>query len=521
MRTRVSFVFKALALAAAASLAACNGGGSSSGGGGAIPPPPSSSNVLTTIVGVGDSITAGEQAGGLLGSTTMPDPIYPGINVPPTQESGWWSQFYMAATGTTYVSMANPATSVLPLIAAPGLGNQLVPNNSAVTGIRLPFLPLSNTPAYPGHGCDTFNKAAYARATSSTTRMNPQTLPNDVAVPGITLHEAATMYQPNSPTCSPIPGAPAAILGLQQLFSESAYFYPVLSSFATVNPLTELNAALYKHPTLTTVLLGPNDVLHFAFSGGAFTGSDNAVQAQADMTSIVTTLQRAGSAVVVANVPNVLQLPFYFSVATPPSAQACQLQNFMICDLETLGVPPANAAAATAAVAAKYNLGSTGYLTIQGFLAEVTASPQFSADLDALAGGNGLGSMYVTPAFAAAIQSENDAIDTGIAAAVKATGVPLVDLRTIDSDIATGNVADPAAAAALTVNPGKCCSLAFLGGLLSFDGLHPSNTGYALIADAFIQAVDTKYGTTIAPISPAAVYNGTGAIPFPDPYAQH
>ena len=519
MRTRVSIVFKALALAAAASLAACNGGGSSSTGGGAIPPPPSSSNVLTTIVGVGDSITAGEQSGGLLGDGSLADPFYPGINVPPTQESGWWSQFYMAAKGTTYVSMADPATSVLPLISKPGLGNQLVPNNPVATGVQLPFLPLSS--ALPGHGCDAFNKAAYSQSASSTTRLNPQTLPNDVAVPGITLHEAATMYQPNSPTCSPIPGAPPAILGLQQLFSEAAYFYPVLAPFATVNPLTELNAALSKHPTLTTVMLGPNDVLHFAFSGGAFTGSDNAAQAQADMTNIITTLQRSGSAVVVANVPNVLQLPFYFSVATPPAPQACQLQNYMICDLESLGVPAANAQAATAAVAAKYNLGTTGYLTLQGFLAEVSANPQFSADLDALAGGNGLGSMYVTPAFATAIQNENDAINTGIAAAAAATGVPLVDLRAIDNDIATYNLADPAAKQALLINPGKCCSLAFLGGLLSFDGLHPSNTGYALIADGFIQAVDAKYGTTIAPIDPAAVYNGTGAIPFPDPYAQH
>lgn len=514
----VSLVFKTLALLAAASLAACNGGGSSSSS--PIPKPPSGNTVLTNIVGVGDSVTAGEQAGGVLGDTTMPDPFYANaINVPPTQESGWWSQFYMAATNTTYASMANPATSVLPLIKQPGLSNQLVPNNPAVTGVQLPFLPLSQ--AIAGHGCDSFNKAAYAKSTFSATLMNPAVKPKDIAIPGLTLHEAATMYQPPSPTCTPIPGAPPTIIGLQNLLSESEYYYPVLGNYSSSGPVTELSAALSLKPTLTTVLLGPNDVLHFAFSGGAFTGSDNATQAQADMTAVITSLQKAGSAVVVANVPNVLEEPFYFSIATPPSAQACQLQNFMICDLESMGVPAANAAAAVSAVATQYNLGTTGYLTLQGFLAEVSANPQFSANLDQLAGGSGLGSMYVTPALATAIQNENDAINAGISAAATATGVPLVDLRAVNHDIATGNVQDPAAAQALTVNPGKCCSLAFLGGLQSFDGLHPSNTGYAFIADAFIQAVDAKYGTAIAPIDPKAVYNGTGAIPFPDPYAQH
>ncbi len=393
----------------------------------------------------------------------MADPFYPGLNVPPGQESGFWSQLYMQATGTSYLAMANPATSVLPLIKQPGLGNQLVPNNSAVTHVALPFLPLSQ--AIAGHGCDAFNKAAYAPSTFAATRLNATSQPKDVAVPGLTLHEAATLYQPPSPTCTPIAGAPATILGLQQLLSESETFYPVLGTFASVQPTTELNAALSLHPSLTTVWLGANDVLHYAFSGGAFTGADDASQAQADLTHIITSLQQAGSAVVVANIPNVLQTPFYFSVATPPALAACQLQNFLVCDVESLGVPPSNAAAIVSGIAAQYNLGTTGYLTLQGFLAELQASPQFSADLNALAGGNGLGSMYVTPAFAANIQNENDAINSGIAAAATATGVPLVDVKAFTSDIATGNTGDPYAAQALSVNPGKCCSLAFLGGL--------------------------------------------------------
>ena len=69
----------------------------------------------------------------------------------------------------------------------------------------------------------------------------------------------------------------------------------------------------------------------------------------------------------------------------------------------------------------------------------------------------------------------------------------------------------------MPINPPKCCSLAFLGGLLSFDGLHPSNTGYALIANAFIGTIDAGYGQTVAPLSTAQIF----AIYSTDPYAQH
>lgn len=518
MRTHVSLVFKTLALVAAASLAACGGGGSSSTP--SIPITPTGSTVLNNIVGVGDSLTAGYQSGGFLGDTTLADPFYPGLNVPAGQESGWWSEFYMAATGANYTTMANPATSVLPLIAKPGLSDQLVPNNPAVTGVPLPFLPLSK--AIAGHGCDAFSKAGYSLSTYGATRMNAASNPKDLGVPGITLHEAITMYQPNEATCAPLPG-PTSVL--QPLLSEAGPFYPVLGSYAaTVSPLTMLNVALAQKPTLTTVWLGANDVLHFAFSGGQFTAVDTTVaQVQADMTQIITSLQKAGSAVVVANLPNVLQTPFFFQIAMPTSAQQCSLQANLYCLLVSplLNVPAANAAAIVSGIDTQYKLGTTGYITLEGVIAELTASPQFSANLDTLAGGNGNGSMYVTPALATAVQTENDTLNTGINAAASATGVPLVDVKTVFTDIYTGNTADPLAAQALTVNPGKCCSLAYYGGLLSFDGLHPSNTGYALIADMFIQAVDTKYGTTVAPISPAAVYNGTGPIPFPDPYAQH
>ena len=538
MRNRYVFSLKALALVAAASLAACSGGSSSSSSTTTIPTAPNNTGKVTAnIVGIGDSLTEGFQADGVIGQTGVADPLLAGLGlpasaqvVPPSEESGFWSQFYMQATGATYATMANPATSPLALIANPGLGNMLIPANPALTG-GVPFAPIGKITNQTTCQIDT---PAYTASTAASVRLNPATQNKDLGVGGMTMHEALTLYNPPVPSCSIPSGIPAQIAGLYQLLdSESFDFYPVVEPYLTsVTPPTTLNIAASLHPTLATVFLGANDVLHFAFSGGQLTAVDNAQEAQADMTTIITTLEKAGADVVVSNVPDVLNSPFFLSIAIPggaatPNAAACLAPPYAIqpnafCTLVGLNLPgltPATIAGALSGIATKYNLGTTGYITFGGLTSELSASTPFNADLDSGVPGQGLGNMYVTPALATSIQAENDAINTGINAAITATGAAKVDLKTVSDDLYNGTFTDPYVAQAFSVNPGHCCTLAYGGGLVSSDGLHFSNTGYALLANAFIDSVNAKYGTTIPDISLASVNKGTGAIPFPDPYA--
>jgi hypothetical protein len=44
---------------------------------------------------------------------------------------------------------------------------------------------------------------------------------------------------------------------------------------------------------------------------------------------------------------------------------------------------------------------------------------------------------------------------------------------------------------------GHHLTTAFLGGLFSLDGIHPTNTGYAVIADRFISTLNQARGTSI------------------------
>jgi lysophospholipase L1-like esterase len=133
---------------------------------------------------------------------------------------------------------------------------------------------------------------------------------------------------------------------------------------------------------------------------------------------------------------------------------------------------------------------------------------------------------YITPTFAAKIQTLNNTINTGLDQAASNTKTPLVDVRAFFDGVASGDPSNPYFKIASHIGPPsepQCCGLGFGSGLVSFDGLHPSNTGYALLASDFIGVINTHYGTKIPQIDVKAVYGGTRCSNtkycYPEPYA--
>lgn len=547
------FAKKSLAVLLLAAVAACSGANRALPSAGGISPtarmarPRAQGGVLARIVGVGDSLTAGYQAGGFLGQTGVPNPLDPGTTIPPNQATGWWADLDEQASGLplqqAIANEFNPAVSPLPLIKGPGLNNQIVPVASFP-----PFAQLKS-----GNTCTAnngFNAAGYLLSGLSRVRMNPnsKTL-RDLGVPGITLHEANVLFQPQSSTCESLPGLPGLISAV--VGGESSTFWPVLGNFAGMGQnLSMVKAAASLHPTLATVWLGANDVLKFMGSGGRFVGGDNsAAQAAADVRQAVLTLQYAGAKTVVANLPNVVETPYFQRVTIPNNAKVCGFQTYVYCILtKAFFIQPSLASQLVNQGAAYVHLNTSaactpastskpcGYFTLQGTLGSLvywqgpgghTAFP----DLDCTGPGfskpcvpgSGLGTYYITPALAAKIQTLNDSINAGIDAASSSTNSALVNVQAIFHGITTGSQANPYFAQASHVNPGVCCTLTYGAGLVSFDGLHPSNTGYALISYYFIKAINQKYGTTIPEIDLHAAYAGTRcsnkSYCFPDPYA--
>ena len=544
-------VKKPLSLVTLCAIAACAGGGGASG---SIPTArsvsPSQQSILTRIVGVGDSLTAGYQADGFLGKPGVNNPLDPGTAIPPTQESGWWALLVEQAAGSNLndaiATMFDPAKSPLPLITGPGLDDQIVPSYGG-------FAPFGQFKVNPCKYDQGFNQSGFGLRASARVRWNPNasTIRN-FGIPGLTLHEAITIHQPQTDTCSPLPGIPGLLSDVVN--EESGTFWPVLRNFTGVDRLTEVRAAASVHPTLATVWLGANDVLKYMGSGGRFVGGDrNASQAESDLRTTISTLKSAGAKVVLANLPAILETGYFQNVTMPAHHRQCRVQSYAYCLLNLAGIGNF-----VPGIAKQYGLETPGgcvptsldkpcgYLTLPGALLVLNYYsvyyPGQVPNLDCAhpaphckpVKGSGLGANYITPEFAGRIQSLNNAINQGIDNAASAAHVPLVDISAIFHGLASGNPSNTYFHLAASINPGRCCSLGYLyqtpknsfpGGILSFDGIHPSNTGYALIAYVFIATVNKAYGTNIPEVDIAAVYNGTRcsntSYCFPDPYARH
>ncbi|MBL7996377.1 hypothetical protein JNM05_13495, partial [bacterium] len=86
-----------------------------------------------------------------------------------------------------------------------------------------------------------------------------------------------------------------------------------------------------------------------------------------------------------------------------------------------------------------------------------------------------------------------DTYNSAITAAAAANSVTVVDFNTIFNNIATTGIP--------YLNGAFVGNAKFLsGGLFSLDGVHPSSHGYAVVANAFIDAINTRYGSDIPKI---------------------
>ncbi len=517
-------VTRTLAILALSALAACGSSTTPPHTTPAVAPTPAGGPLL---IGVGDSLTAGEQSDALLGvATTSSESAYPNNAVYPGQDNGWWAIMYDCLTSTgatcnhTSYSTTNASLAVLPLIGAPGLGTQIVLNATTL---------LADTQS----GCSTFNTEAFSSTGWQATRLSPSIGIADLGVPGITMHEAVAMTGPyegpptqTSSGCgyATIKGDPTSG-GLQSLVeSENQLFLPVLGAYKAAYGAnsTMLNVAVGMKPKLTTVWLGANDLLKYIFSAGTAPSSDTPQQLATDLTKIVKSLTATGSKVLVADLPTLLP-------TTGRSVPQFFAQPYLAADIATLlvvesgGAIPEKTAleygdAIVADLGTQFGVTSGGYLTESGFLATVEqavplieanpTNPDFAAiELDPTTKGSGLGSAYLTPAFAAQVQALNAAYNQAIDKVATSSGssVALVPIDTFFTQASTSGIAIPGVG---TV------TLQFGGGLVSWDGLHPSNLGYAVIANEFISTADTSFGLTIPPLSATQI----GQIVSTDPY---
>ncbi len=310
------------------------------------------------------------------------------------------------------------------------------------------------------------------------------------------------------------------------------YFVRMASNPAT----TVLGDAMAQAPTFFSLSeIGGNDVLFYATNGGAGvdqTGNLNpATYGSNDITdpnvfaqafsALVTTLTSGGAQGVVANVPNITDLPHFTTVPYNPvpldSATAGALnqgyalynggivQAFAFLVANT----PLTQEMADAEIAKRtitFNEGSENAMVlIDENLTDLTAlNPQLINLRQATEGDlfvlplsslipQGYGTQIpledkwaLTPEEQTAIQNATDAYNATIAAVTSANGLALVDLQSILNQAATTGI--PFNEYVLTTD-------LVTGGIVSLDGIHLTARGYAMMANKFLEAIDATYGS--------------------------
>lgn len=236
---------------------------------------------------------------------------------------------------------------------------------------------------------------------------------------------------------------------------------------------TQLGWAEALNPTTIFVWIGNNDAL-VADETGTPASMTPLATFTTEFTQLMTDLSKQTNAnLVVANIPDVTLVP-YLTPALTVLEEACMdaygsVTPTCIAGMsQLLGIQPASSTYAGDLV------NPTGLAEVPLILQGKQAPPITDSG-------------FLSAAEVVEVQNMVLAYNQVIQQQVSAVGATLVDIHSVFENAATKGV---------TVN-GYTATFGYLGGLFSLDGVHPTNTGYAVLANAFIDAMNTNIKTNI------------------------
>lgn len=269
----------------------------------------------------------------------------------------------------------------------------------------------------------------------------------DVAVPGHTLYDLIH----TGPSLVPATG--------QEKLTYLVLGFPGIQQGVQYS---QLQWAHQLNPTTIIMWIGNNDALVADITGtpASMTSVTDFTAQYSELMQKLMTTTRAN--LIVANIPDVT-LVAYLTPGYLVLGEYSQLTGIPVAQLSALtGVQQTDL------------VNPTGLAEISAILQGAQKTPVDDAGL-------------LTAAEAATVQQTVIAYNQVIAQQVAAAGGTLVDIYSATNYLH----AHPPVIDGYQVNTG------FLGGLFSLDGIHPTNTGYAITANAFIQTMNAALGKTI------------------------
>ena len=375
--------------------------------------------VLSNLVVVGDSLSAGVQNFSLLGSQ---------------QVNGF----------ANLIAEQAKVPFVLPLVPYPGVPNVLqLSSRNPVTVAPAAVPPVTFPRTFP---CEQ---------------------PTNLSVPGVTLAQALSLV-PSATPASPVDAWADIVLGFPN---------PLFSGPCGTSPaaLTQIEQAVALKPTAIIEWLGNNDALVPALTGELNTLTPF-ISFATSYKTLLDTLQKTKAHIITASIPDVTKVPYF----TPVSAIAKQANLPAAVVASKLGIGSHDLLRPSAAPIALAILAGR----VSGPLPENCPPPALMLPVSTVP-------CVLTARDADYLRLTIDSYNLVILAESIVHGADFVDVHALLNDLAEhGYNAD-----------GKHLTTAFLGGLLSLDGIHPTNTGYAIIANRFIDAMNSRWDTHVKKIN--------------------
>ncbi len=321
---------------------------------------------------------------------------------------------------------------------------------------------------------------------------------------------------------------------------------PYFARFSSSETATVISDAAAQGATFFTLWAGSNDILLYAVGGGTGVNQagnlDATTYAREDITDptlfagvidgVLGTMTANGAKGVIANLPNVTDLPYFTTVPHNPipldeataaflnSAEAYGAYNAGLAQLQGLGLITEDELAQRTIT---FNAGEGNPVVIidedltdlTGFNPALINMRQATADdlmvltsrsfIGTLADPNNPTSIngvavpladkwVLTPEEQDIVETALTSYNQTIAGLAAAYDLAFVDANALLSNLNTNGV---------QLGDGSVVTAEFAtGGGFSLDGVHPAPRGYAIVANAFVEAINTKYNSNLPGVNP-------------------
>ena len=290
----------------------------------------------------------------------------------------------------------------------------------------------------------------------TTGRDNPSVQPTDLAVPGHLLSDLIN----TAPTAVPTTD--------EDLITDLVLGFPI------GNNKSQMNEAIQLNPTALFVWAGNNDALQADESGTPTAMTPVATFTQEFQQLMNTLHAQTKATLIVANIPDVTAVPYLTPAATIIAQVATETGLSQTQVAADLGIEDGDL------------INATGQSQVQSAITAIKAGQTPTPLTDA---------GFLNASEIATIQSTVTQYNTVIAQQVASVGGVVVDIHTLLGNLTQNGI---------TINNYQATTT-FLGGLFSLDGIHPTNTGYALIANEFIDTMNSSLKTMIADMNVSTI----------------